>query len=232
MLTARLAVRYDGNWTAELAAHDYYGEFLAYTFRNNRWLGLLVFSADDVDAVIDLVRDADNIDEVQVLDRTTADDGTPRSAMLFIRSTYRRIPPMETLVYEGFFPIGNPSLEGGRLHYDLLLEDREELALAVDLLDEFGQATVAYLSEEFRYQTIPRPEDLESLIDAISPRQLAVLALAVDRGYFEERRAVTIQDLADELGITKATASKHLRKARLQILRFLDTYLQRIDGTE
>jgi predicted DNA binding protein len=52
----------------------------------------------------------------------------------------------------------------------------------------------------------------------LSPRALPneqheILALAVERGYFERPRETTLDELADRLGIPRSTASYRLRRA-------------------
>ncbi|MEA5387905.1 helix-turn-helix domain-containing protein [Haloarculaceae archaeon H-GB11] len=224
MITARLAVRHDGGWAADLGDCNCDGEFLTYTYRNNRSYGLVAFQSDRIDTVLDRVRSHDTVEEFHVIERDGTDDGW-ETAMVYLVTSYREIPPMEMLIYEGYFPIGNPSVENGLFKVDLLLEDKEELELAIDLLDAYGRVTVEYLSDELRYQTIPTQDDFEALAADISPRQLAVLGLAVERGYFEDPREVTLAELAAELDITKATASLHLRRARLKVVSFLAAHM-------
>ncbi|MDG5776496.1 helix-turn-helix domain-containing protein [Haloarculaceae archaeon H-GB2-1] len=225
MITARIAVLYEGDWTAKSTSLDVYGKFLAYTSQNNRYYALVVLTTPRIDSAVELVRTHESITEVNEMMRTETSYDDAQSVTLFVKSKYREIPPMEMLTYEGFFPIGHPTLEDGRIVFDLLLNDREGIDDAIELLHGFGNVSVEYLSEDLRYQTAPNLDEFEDLIDSISPRQLEVLSLAVSMGYFDDRRQVTVEDLADELDITKTTASKHLRKARLKVLTFLDRYL-------
>ncbi|MEZ3118023.1 helix-turn-helix domain-containing protein [Halobaculum sp. MBLA0147] len=48
---------------------------------------------------------------------------------------------------------------------------------------------------------------------SLPDEQREALELAVERGYFEEPRAVSIEDLATELGVPRSTASYRLRRA-------------------
>jgi predicted DNA binding protein len=225
MITARIAVLYEGDWTAKSATLDVYGKFLAYTSQNNRYYALVVLTTDEVDAAIDLVASHESITDVQVMERTEPTSGIAHAVTLFLKSKYREIPPMEMLTYEGFFPIGHPTLEDGHVVFDVLLQDRDGIDDAIELLEDFGDVSVEYLSENLHYQTAPKLDQFEQLIASVSPRQLEVLSLAVSMGYFDDTRQVTVEDIADELDITKTTASKHLRKARLKVLRFVDRYL-------
>lgn len=225
MITARIAVLYEGDWTSKSASLDVYGKFLAYTSHNNRYYALVVLASPLIGAVVELVRTHESITEVNEMIQTGPNHDEAQSVTLFMKSKYREIPPMEMLMYEGFFPIGHPTLEDGRVVFDLLLNDREGIDEAIELLDGFGDVNVEYLSEDLRYQTAPKLDEFDRLIESISPRQLEVLKLAVSMGYFDDRRQVTVDDLATELDITKTTASRHLRKARFKILTFLEQYL-------
>jgi predicted DNA binding protein len=225
MITARIAVLYEGDWTAKSGSLDVYGKFLAYTSQNNRYYALVVLTTPHIDDAVDLIRTHESITEVTEIRRSNSAHDAGESVTLFVKSKYREIPPMEMLMYEGFFPIGHPTIEERRIVFDLLLQDRDDINEALELLDEFGDIDVEYLSEDLKYQQAPDLDAFEALVDSISPRQLEILTLAISRGYFDDRRNVTIEELATEFGITKTTASKHLRKARLKVLRFVDCHL-------
>jgi len=53
----------------------------------------------------------------------------------------------------------------------------------------------------------------------LTERQRATLRAAVAMGYYEEPRAVTYADLAEELDIAPGTVGEHLRKAEAAIIR-------------
>ncbi|WP_338730353.1 helix-turn-helix domain-containing protein [Haladaptatus sp. DJG-WS-42] len=44
-------------------------------------------------------------------------------------------------------------------------------------------------------------------------------------GYFEIPRQATLEEIAEEMGIAKATASNHLRKVQRQLVEFLLPYI-------
>jgi predicted DNA binding protein len=225
MITARIAVLYEDDWTAQTADYDAYGKFLTYSFVDNKYFTFLVLTSNDIESTIELVREHPTITEAFTIERSNPERAFGQSVTLAIKSSYREIPPMELLTYEGFFPIGYPSLFAGKIYFDLLLEDRAGLRQALDLLREFGDVSVKYLSEDLFYQTAPPLDEFETLIESISQRQLEVLALAVEWGYFEDTREVTLEALAAELDISKATVSAHLRKGWRKVMSFAHRYL-------
>jgi predicted DNA binding protein len=227
MLTAKVCVRYEGDWTAQLASYGVFAEFLASTFRDRRYLGIMAFDCDDddYDAVVDVIESHHMIDSLEVLERYDADTHGRVSATLFLRGQLTEFTPLQTLLYEGFLPIGPTTLEDGRECFDLLLDDRDELSKAIELLEEYGTVSVERISEEFRREIVPSHAEWQALLTAIPPRRRELLNRAVDQGYFEIPRAVTLEELADQMDITKTTASTHLRKAERQLVEFLLPYI-------
>lgn len=227
MLTAKVCVRYEGDWTAKLQAHDVFGEFLASTFRDRRYIGIMALECDhgDVETVVGIIEDHHMVDSVEVIEEYGADSRGRASATLFLNGHLTEFTPLQTLLYEGFLPIGPTKLEGGRECFDLLLHDRDELSNAIELLEEFGSVNVDRISDEFRHEVVPSRAGWQQLLASIPPRRRELLNLAVEQGYFEIPRQVTLEELAAQMDITKTTASSHLRKAEQQFFEFLLPYI-------
>lgn len=223
MLTAKVCVRYEGDWTAELAEYDVFAEFLASTFRDRRYIGIVALETDALEPSLDVIRGHRMVDEVEVIEHNEADDRT--TATLFIEGALTEFTPLQTLLYEGFLPIGPTRLEHGRECFDLLLHDRDELSSAIELLEEFGDVNVERISREFRHDVVPSRAEWLELLGGIPPRQRELLNRAVEEGYFEIPRQVTLAELAEDMGITKTTASNHLRKAERRVVEFLLPYV-------
>lgn len=232
MITARLQVAYEGDWTAETAAQDVFGQCLAYTSEENRSYALICLVSADLEETIETVRSHRTVTSLEVVDRTGNHVDRTETAVLLVRSKFREIPPLESLTYEGFFPISNPSIEDGRIHYDLVFADREEFRTALDLLQEFGSVSVEYVSEEFHYHAVPPVSAFEALAGSISARQLDSLVEAVRVGYFDETRDVTMADVGSTLDISDTAVSNHLRETRKRILEFAVPYLNYARDTD
>jgi predicted DNA binding protein len=225
MLTARVCVRFEGDWTEELRRYNVFGEFLASTFRNRRYIGLVSLETDDFEATCDVIRGHDDVDSVDVIETYDATDDSRTAATLFVRGHLSQFSPLQTLMYEGFLPIGPTELHDGAECFDLLLEDREELSDATSILEEFGHVRIERISQEFSRRITPSAAEWQELLSSIPPRQRELLKLGLERGYFEIPREVTLEELADEMGITKTTASNHLRKAERKLMSFLVRYV-------
>jgi predicted DNA binding protein len=225
MLTAELCVRYEEDWTAKLAKYDAFGEFLASTFRNREYLGIIALETNDLEATLQVIRDHHMVESVEIVERYSPNTGGKMGATLFIEGQLSEFTPLQTLLYEGFLPIGPTTLEDGRECFDLLLSDREELSQAVELLKEFGPVSIERISREFSRQVTPSAAGWQELLSSFPPRQRVVLNTAYEKGYYEIPRETTLEEIADEVGITKTTASNHLRKAERRTIEFLVTYL-------
>jgi predicted DNA binding protein len=225
MLTAKVCVCYEGDWTAELAQYNTSAEFLASTFRDRRYLGIVVLETDDYDAALEVIDDHQTIDSIEIIERHESSQRGRTTATISLRGQLTEFTPLQTLLYEGFLPLGPTRLENGRECFDLLVDDREELSKAIELLDGFGNVALERISEEFRHEVVPSTAEWQELIATIPPRQRELLNRAAQQGYFEIPRQVTLEELADKMGITKTTASNHLRKAEHQMIEFLLPYI-------
>ncbi|SER41579.1 helix-turn-helix domain-containing protein [Natrinema salaciae] len=64
----------------------------------------------------------------------------------------------------------------------------------------------------------PSPVTSRHRQQELTPRQREALTVARKRGYYEWPRAVSVQDLATELDVSKATFLEHLRNAEAKLL--------------
>lgn len=89
---------------------------------------------------------------------------------------------------------------------------REKLSTLGEAFDQFG---IAYTVERIRQQS-----ESDSLL---TERQQWLLREAVERGYYDTPRRITLVELAEEVGVAKSTCSEILHRAEGQVLkRFLD----------
>ena len=229
MLNVKIQVEYEDDWTAELGQYDVSGQFLTSTYRDRRYIGLLAMDTAeaDFDPVLETIRGHPTTDSIDVVESFENQYGGRRSATILIRSSYLEYTPMQILMYEGYLPFGAfGDLEHGAMSFDLLVEDREEISNAVELLREFGRVEVERISRDFRRQITPSTTEWTSLLESIPPRQRELLQVGLELGYYDLPREVTLQELADEIGIAKTTASQHLRKAEATIVEFFVNYVK------
>ncbi|WP_340101829.1 helix-turn-helix domain-containing protein [Salinibaculum salinum] len=228
MLTAKLSVQYEDDWTSSLVNYDVSGEFLASTFRGRRYFGLLALEVaeSDYDDVIEIIREHDSTESIDIVEKYSIGGVDRLSATLLIRSQHFEYTPLQVLLHEGFIPLGGfGELHNGNESFDLLLTSREDLSEAVELLERFGPVKIEYVSSEFQRQTTPSVTEWTELFETVTPRRRRVLNKALEAGYFDIPRGSTLQEIADDLGIAKTTASQHLRKAEQNIMQFFIQYV-------
>ncbi|MFC4542448.1 helix-turn-helix domain-containing protein [Halosolutus amylolyticus] len=228
MLTAKLSVRYEGDWTAELDRYDVTGQFLASTYRDRRYFGLFALEAaeNECEAVIDVIREHETTDTIDVIERYQVEGADRVTATVIIKGQYFEFTPLQVLLHEGFIPLANfGEVRDGRETFDLLLSKREDLAEAVDLLERFGPVTIEYVSRDFQRRITPSVTEWAELFETVTPRRRRVLNEALEAGYFDVPRGCTLEEIADDLGIAKTTASQHLRKAEKDLMQFFIKYV-------
>jgi len=228
MLTAKLRVQYEGDWTDSLASYDVTGEFLASTFRDRRYFGLLALEVaeSDYEVVIETIREHESMMSLDVIEKYSIGGVDRYSATLLIRSQHFEYTPLQVLLHEGFIPLGGyGELRNGAESFDLLLTDREDLAEAIELLERFGPVRIKYVSQDFQRRINPSVTEWNELFDAVTPRRRRILNKALEDGYFDIPRGTTFQEIADDLDIAKTTASQHLRKAEKSIMEFFIQYV-------
>ncbi len=55
--------------------------------------------------------------------------------------------------------------------------------------------------------------------DFLTKKQMEVLELAVNRGYYDEGADITLKELADEMDIARSTIGEHLKRAESEVLK-------------
>lgn len=228
MLTAKVCVTFEDDWTAGLCRFDVSAEFLASRFRDRDYIGLLAIETDSFDAVVELIGDHSTIDSVEAVERTEI-DADRTAGTLFIKGKLDDATPLQRILAEGFLPLRPATLEDGRECFDLLLTDRSELAQATTILQEFGDVTLDRVSEGFSREIVPGRTEWQAILQTMPRRRRDILNLAIQEDYYEIPRGITLEELADRHGISKSTASDHLRKAEKEVLEFLLPYLKRAD---
>lgn len=225
MLTAKVCVRYEGDWTSELEGYDVFAEFLASTFRNRRYIGIIALETSSFESVLTIIENHQSVGIVDVIERYNSKTTEKTAATVLLHGKLTESTPLQILISEGFLPLGPTKLENGQECFDLLLENRDDLSKATSLLREFGSVSVERISQEFRRQVVPSEAEWQELLSSIPSRQRELLNKAVEHGYFNIPREITLEELAGSMGITKTTASNHLRKAERQIINYILPYI-------
>ncbi len=181
-------------------------------------------STAELDALIDAVDASPLTEAVWAVDARQQLDGesiAPGSATRGVVVTYDLNHSInDALVSRGFLPDEPVRMYGGREYWVVVVhKDRETVQASLDEIR-------AGMGAEIRVEHIASIEDRVGSgvfrTSTLSERQREVFELARRRGYYTWPREVSASDLADELGISKATLLEHLRKAEAKLLGHQD----------
>lgn len=106
----------------------------------------------------------------------------------------------------------------GHEWWHLVAPTREVMAHVLERLGSEGEVEVERLGN-------PSPDELGvslplgELTRELSARQLAVLRFAIERGYYANPRAVTLDALARGFGLSRSTFQEHLQKAEERVMK-------------
>lgn len=228
MLNVQVRVKYENDWTADLERYDVQGQFLASTFRDRRYLGIITFDIthDDYEPVLETIKQHDNTESVNVIESSKVEHDDRITLTARIRGNYLEYTPLQILLYEGYLPFGAfGELRNGDMLFDLLVEDRDSISESVALLQEFGSVQVERITNDFRSHVVPSVTEWQNLLGSIPERQRVILNTALEMGYYELPRKTTLDEIADEVGVAKTTVSQHLRKAEDAFVEFIVPYV-------
>jgi predicted DNA binding protein len=177
-------------------------------------------TSEDLDALLAAVEASPLTEEVWRVaqPRPVDDDGlAPGSATQGLVVTYDLDNSInDALVSRGFLPDEPVRMVGGREYWTVVVhEDRERVRAALEEVRREHDA-------EIRVERIATVGEVGGrgifATDDLSERQRETFELARRRGYYTWPRDVSAADLADELGVSKATLLEHLRKAEAKLL--------------
>jgi hypothetical protein len=119
-----------------------------------------------------------------------------------------------------FLPYGPTRHEDGRERRSYLTTlDREAVRTALAAIEADHDADVRIA----RLSPMTAPGGPTGVFEeTLTPRQREAFALARREGYYDYPREATTRDLADEMGVSKATFTEHLRRAEGRLLRAVE----------
>jgi predicted DNA binding protein len=108
--------------------------------------------------------------------------------------------------------------QNGKRRYRILVTNEENLDLLLSELNLSGEAKIVSI-RSLRSEGPRRILMISSVLEDLTLRQREILLSAYQYGYFDIPHAITIDELAQKLGLHKATVHEHLRKAERTIMR-------------
>jgi len=224
MITANLKIRFEGDWVDQLADYDVTGQAITSTYRDNRTVSINALDAatNSFAATIDTIRANKFVDTVEILEQYEIQDRILSTVK--VNSEYPTYTPMETMRYFGFLPIGHAKYRDGFEYVEILAEDRADLSHLVSLLEYETVEVIRIVSEirpSFRLSLL----EWQQLYESIPAAEKAFLELAIESGYMDTPRQISLEELASEAGIAKSTASRYLRNIEQAAIPMLVKYI-------
>lgn len=180
-------------------------------------------SPEHVKQAVETAKGSTLIEDVQEVQPTPAKSVAPESAIgtssqdVFIEYKFTEgIGP--AFSSQGFVLDGASKMENGEEIWPLLVQvDRSALRRKIERIQREYDANITIK------QISPADQEraglsFEERLDNITPRQRQAFELARKRGYYEWPRGTSVQDLSDELGVSKTTFLEHLRSAENYLL--------------
>jgi len=106
------------------------------------------------------------------------------------------------------------AVSDGRLLYSVVVPDREELRAVIGDLRAGGASVSLERIRTGAGRDGPSTDDV-----ALTAKQREVLSLAIEAGYYDRPREVTLSDLANELRVTPSAVSQRLNAVERKLVR-------------
>ncbi|EMA35375.1 helix-turn-helix domain-containing protein [Halobiforma nitratireducens] len=170
-------------------------------------------SGSDSDSDPDLDLDPDSAEPSVPIQSVFADES--RAVYRFERDRDRTCP---CEVVEGFgYPVADADVRDGTLFVAFHVPEMAAIRPILERLRaRFGGMSVERI---VRSETDPSDATLVHVDrDTLTDRQIEVLETAIEMDYFEHPKGANAGDVADELGINRATFAEHLAAAQRKLL--------------
>ncbi|GGL44391.1 hypothetical protein GCM10009037_29720 [Halarchaeum grantii] len=180
-------------------------------------------SSDHVREAVQTAKDSTRISCVQEVQSTPTESIAPESAIgMFSQDVFIEYEFTEGIgpafFSRGFVLDGPSQMEEGREVWPLLVQmDRSALGRRIEEIQKEYDANITL------NQVTPADQDrtqssFQAQLDELTPRQRQAYELARENGYYEWPRETSVQELADDLGVSKTTFLEHLRSAENYLL--------------
>lgn len=218
MLTARISIELPNDWTSTIGELEVQGDIYTATLHKRHYMGLIRIHGQRIDAALDLIRTAEYHTSVEVIQQIKYRETS--QASILVRAELTQETPYTVLLENGYMPLDPTVLRNGREYFDLIIRSRERLLELINRLNDVGSVTIERVVSQVELPAQPNPVAWSNLRSDLTDRQLEVLTLAVEQGYFTIPRQTTLNDLAADLDLQKSTVGEHLRRSLGRLARF------------
>lgn len=191
----------DSVWISEVsrAYPDTRFRVLAATANTATGVARIEILGDDHEAVCDEIREYDSVTDLTVFETE------PGMSRVQIETT---VPLLLTSLQDSGVPVEMPfEVRNGEMTLETTIP-QQTLSDLGETLDKFGiQYTVERIQQDVEFDSL------------LTERQHRILDEAIERGYYDTPRRITLVDLAEDLGIAKSTCSEILHRAEERVLK-------------
>lgn len=117
------------------------------------------------------------------------------------------------------------TISGGWERWTLYLEDPDQLAEIIDRLEAADNDVRLVRNVELSEMTMEPQLDASNLLMMLTPKQREALQTAIDTGYYGVDHETTVEEIADELGVSQTTAWEHLARAEEKVMDEIGEHL-------
>ena len=173
---------------------------LAATVEPESGVGLAEITGPKLDALLGDVRDHSAVDSMELLQRTE------RESLIQFRT---QLPLLLFAARDSGLPLEMPfDIRDGEATWTLTTS-QESISALGDQLSAMGVTyTVDYIQQE-----------IADADDLLTDRQQALVAAAVEQGYYDTPRECSLTELADAVGLAKSTTSETLHRAEERVMK-------------
>jgi hypothetical protein len=117
------------------------------------------------------------------------------------------------------------TISGGWERWTLYLEEPDRLNDVIEQLEAGDNDVRLVRNVELSEMTIEPQLDASRLLTVLTPKQRTALQTAVDTGYYGVDRQTTVEEIADDLGVSQTTAWEHLARAEAKVMDEIGEHL-------
>ncbi|XVH32485.1 helix-turn-helix domain-containing protein [Haloferacaceae archaeon DSL9] len=111
-----------------------------------------------------------------------------------------------------------PPISGGWERWTIYIQADDDLPGIIGALEAAGNDVTLVRNVELSEVEPPRTLEVTKFLDSLTHRQREVLEIAIEHGYYRQRKETSIEELADELGLATTTTWEHLSRAEEKVM--------------
>jgi len=115
--------------------------------------------------------------------------------------------------------------ENGYEYHSILCNDSKILTKVLNALKKLPETEILQRNDIGEDSLYRQSAIFFQMIGQLTEKQIAVSILAFNKGYYDIPRKIRLQDIAEELGVTRYAIERLLRASENKIMKFLIPYL-------